>query len=107
MQLTQLENKAQKREETGKNDTAIVRIEQLYPFPKKQVDKIIEKYKNAKQYTWVQEEPENMGAWGFILQTIRNVDFKVISRPASASTASGSSKRAEKRQQAIINAAFE
>ena len=48
------------------NNVAIVRIEQLYPFPLNQVNKLFEKYSKATEFTWVQEEPENMGAWQFV-----------------------------------------
>ena len=45
------------------NEIAIVRLEQLYPFPIKQVNAIVAKYKGATEFVWAQEEPENMGAW--------------------------------------------
>src|SRR5690606_36855901 len=58
----------EKQEETRRKDVAIVRIEQLYPFPKTQVNDILAEYTKAKVF-WVQEEPENMGAWTFLLRT--------------------------------------
>lgn len=86
-------------------DVAIVRIEQLYPFPKKQIEKILKKYKQAEM-VWVQEEPQNMGAWIHILcqNVIPNV--RVISRPASASTATGFKKIHDREQQEIMMDAF-
>jgi 2-oxoglutarate dehydrogenase E1 component len=96
-----------KKEELEVNDMAIVRIEQMYPFPKKHIEAILKKYSKAEKVLWVQEEPENMGAWSFIL---RHYDFgkiERVSRPASASPASGSPKRAFDRQQAIINTVFQ
>jgi 2-oxoglutarate dehydrogenase E1 component len=85
---------------------AIIRLEQLYPFPKNQIDELIVKYKKAKTYTWVQEEPENMGAWAFMLRTLRKVDLQLISRKESASPATGSSKTHAKQQKDIVDRAF-
>ncbi|MFT4660082.1 MAG: 2-oxoglutarate dehydrogenase E1 component [Patiriisocius sp.] len=95
-----------KKEELKAKNVAIVRLEQLYPLPTKQIDKIITKYKKAKKILWVQEEPENMGAWSFLLRKLRHINLELISRPESASPASGSPARAEKRQTAIINKVF-
>jgi len=95
-----------KKEELKANNIAIVRLEQLYPLPIKQIDKIIAKYKKAKRLIWVQEEPENMGAWTFLLRKLRHINLEVISRPESASPASGSPARAEKRQNKIITEVF-
>ncbi|MDC0036703.1 2-oxoglutarate dehydrogenase E1 component [bacterium] len=79
------------RNKAKKNDVAIVRFEQLYPISESQINALKKKYSKAT-FTWVQEEPENMGAWAFILQHYRNWNFDVISRPAGASPATGSSK---------------
>jgi 2-oxoglutarate dehydrogenase E1 component len=91
------------RKDTG---TAIIRLEQLYPFPKKQVRETLLKYKSAKTWLWAQEEPENMGAWGYLLRTFRDVPLKCIARPESASPATGSKKMHEKQQKEIIQNAF-
>jgi len=88
------------------NDIAIVRIEQLYPFPYKQVREIVSKYKNADEFLWVQEEPENMGAWSYLMRIAKEFKLNVISRQESASTATGSHKQHDKEQLAIINQAF-
>lgn len=77
---------AEKREAT---DMAFVRIEQLYPFPKEQVEEILGKYTAAKNIVWAQEEPENMGAWTFVAMQLRHIDLKVVARPASAAPAEG------------------
>ncbi|MEQ8910378.1 MAG: 2-oxoglutarate dehydrogenase E1 component [Vicingaceae bacterium] len=96
-----------KRKKEGVKDIAIVRIEQLYPFPQKQFNKLLKKYKNYENLLWVQEEPENMGAWRFIKTTTEQAaEWKVISRPASASPASGSSLVFERRQNAILEEVF-
>jgi len=85
---------------------AIIRIEQLFPLPKKQLKQIIEKYKNAKTWLWVQEEPYNMGAWPYIHMEFKEVPLKVIARPASGSPATGSSKFHFIRQRKIIEKTF-
>lgn len=94
---------------TGKykiDELAIVRVEQLYPFPKKQFDQLVKKYQNVKEYYWVQEEPENMGAWNFLLRTLKSSPLQLISRPASASPATGSARTHEKEQKSLIQAVF-
>ena len=93
------------REEAGAKDIALIRIEQLYPFPQEQLNKVLNNYKASENLLWVQEEPENMGAWRFIKTTTeQSADWKVISRNASASPAAGSSKVFSRRQKAIIDA---
>ncbi|HEY9487269.1 MAG TPA: 2-oxoglutarate dehydrogenase E1 component, partial [Chryseosolibacter sp.] len=86
-------------------DTAIVRLEQLHPFPDKQVKAILKKYKGAK-IIWTQEEPANMGCWAYILRMMRKVDMEVISRKASASPSTGYSKVHKMEQEKIINQTF-
>ena len=98
-----LERQAAEKEK----DIAIVRIEQLYPFPKKQLNTITAKYKNADELIWLQEEPENMGAWSYLLRTWTNAKLKVIARAASASPATGSHKQHDKEQHALVEKAFE
>jgi len=88
--------------------TALIRIEQLYPFPKEQLTQLIhEKYVNVKDYVWAQEEPANMGAWEFVKKQFDN-EFKIkfIGRPASGSPATGSSKFHVIRQQKVIDKVF-
>jgi 2-oxoglutarate dehydrogenase E1 component len=96
----------EEQQEKKRKDVAIVRIEQLHPFPKTQVKKLLDKYKNAEVY-WVQEEPENMGSWAYLLRTIPEVAMKLVSRRASASPAIGYGKMHTKEQTEIINKAFE
>lgn len=96
----------ERKEEEGRDDIAIVRLEQLYPFPKKQVDKLIHKYEGRK-VLWVQEEPSNMGAWQYILAFYRNYDVQLVGRKSSASTATGFKKVHEQQQQRILDLAFE
>ena len=88
------------------NDSAIVRIEQIYPLPYKQIKSVINKYSNTEDWVWAQEEPFNMGAWQFLKSRIKDLDIRLVARPASGSTATGSSKFHAIRQQKIIEKAF-
>lgn len=95
------------RKEKDKNtDLAIIRLEQLYPFPKKQVEAILKKYAQATSYLWVQEEPENSGAWSYILRVMRQHNLRYIGREESASPATGSHKQHDKEQKAILDEVF-
>ena len=85
---------------------ALVRMEQLYPFPKKQLDKIISKYSLAKKITWAQEEPENMGAWNYLQRMIKNISWNLVSRHESASPATGSHQAHDREQKALIEEVF-
>jgi 2-oxoglutarate dehydrogenase E1 component len=97
----------EEKENMGEIDNiAFVRLEQLYPLPDKQIDKVLASYKNVKNYIWAQEEPKNMGAWTHIAMNYRKVDFTCISRKASASPASGSGITAAHRQKAILKEIF-
>ena len=82
---------------------AFVRLEQLYPFPESQLLEIIKKYGESAKYVWAQEEPENMGAWSFILRKWQFTPIVCHSRMESGSPASGSSKVHEIRHNAIID----
>ncbi len=93
------------------NDVTLVRIEQYYPFPKKELEEIFSKYINAKEIFWVQEEPQNMGAWNFICHKISDMqelksNIRFIGRPESPSPASGSTKKHMQTQNEIIENAF-
>jgi 2-oxoglutarate dehydrogenase E1 component len=89
------------------SDTAIIRIEQLYPFSIEQIDTIIKSYPNAAKFKWVQEEPENMGAWSYLLRIWNKIELKLVSRRESASPATGSHAQHEKEQIEIVKKAFE
>jgi 2-oxoglutarate dehydrogenase E1 component len=89
-----------------RKDVAIVRLEQLHPFPKKQLDAELAKYPKAKVY-WVQEEPENMGYWNFMLRYMRRELEDVISRKPSASPATGYNKIHVKEQKDLVARAFD
>ena len=87
-------------------DVAIVRLEQLHPFPEKQINAIIKKYKGAR-FAWVQEEPSNMGCLSYIVRTMPDQKLEFISRKASASPATGYSKVHKAEQEKIIAQALE
>ncbi len=88
---------SEKAAEMGVDNMAFVRLEQIYPLPKTQIDAIIAKYKNASNILWAQEEPSNMGAWTYIAMSMRNIPFIGICRPGTAASAEGSKKLHEKR----------
>ena len=81
------------REKTKREDVALVRIEQLFPLHEEKIEKIISKYTNAEDYIWAQEEPRNMGPWGYMLQRFELKELKVRSRKYYAVPAAGSSTR--------------
>ena len=88
----------------GVSDIALVRVEQLYPFPQKQFNEMLTEYSNLENLVWAQEEPENMGPWRYIkAATEQGNEWEVVSRHASASPASGSSKVFAIRQKSIID----
>ncbi|GAA3919538.1 2-oxoglutarate dehydrogenase E1 component [Hymenobacter algoricola] len=91
---------------SNRTDVAIVRLEQLHPFPKKQLDVELAKYPKAKLY-WVQEEPENMGYWNFMLRYMRRELEDVIARKPSASPATGYNKVHVKEQKDLVARAFD
>ncbi|TZF81863.1 2-oxoglutarate dehydrogenase E1 component [Pedobacter sp. BS3] len=98
----------EKQQTDQRKDVAIVRLEQYYPIPHDELEQVRIKYKNA-EFIWVQEEPENMGAWPFICRKFRNsaFNFDVISRKESSSTATGYSKQHVNQQLYIVGKAFE
>ncbi|MFE9994106.1 multifunctional oxoglutarate decarboxylase/oxoglutarate dehydrogenase thiamine pyrophosphate-binding subunit/dihydrolipoyllysine-residue succinyltransferase subunit [Streptomyces avermitilis] len=101
-------------------ETAIIRLERLYPLPGAELQAEIAKYPNAEKYLWAQEEPANQGAWPFIaLNLIDHLDLAVgadvphgerlrrISRPHSSSPAVGSAKRHQAEQEQLVREVFE
>lgn len=97
----------EEKETKGFHNTAILRMEQLYPLPQKQLKALLEKYSGARRIIWVQEEPQNMGAWPFLALNLEGIPMSVIARPPSASPASGSSKFHAMQQKKIVEKAFE
>jgi 2-oxoglutarate dehydrogenase E1 component len=100
------------REARGANDVAILRVEQLYPLTEEELMAPLERYASGTKVVWVQEEPENMGAWRTIEYSYRNVlnekfNFSGVYRPRSASPATGSGASHRKEQQMLIDEAFD
>ena len=95
------------RENLGRNDVAVVRIEQLFPLPVEQLKEIIAKYPNADDYVWAQEEPKNMGAYSFMLMNFNLVKWRLASLKAYAAPAAGSYTRAKRRQADAIRMVFD
>ncbi|MEY4712916.1 MAG: hypothetical protein RIS88_2366 [Pseudomonadota bacterium] len=102
---------AKKREERGADDVAILRVEQLYPFPHKAFATELKKYPNATDIVWCQDEPQNQGAWFFIQHNIHENMLEgqklgYAGRAASASPAVGYSHLHQEQQKALVDAAF-
>ena len=95
------------RENNGRNDVALVRIEQLFPLPVEQLKAIIAKYPNANDYVWAQEEPKNMGAYSFMLMNFDLVKWRLASLKAYAAPAAGSSTRDRRRHADAIRMVFD
>jgi len=96
----------EKRTELGRENVALVRIEQLFPLPQKQLEEIIATYPNVTDYVWAQEEPKNMGAWGYMLMNFEQVKLRVASRKAYSAPAAGSSTRSKARHLKVIESVF-
>ncbi len=100
-----------RRDKLGRMSTAVIRLEQLYPLPEGELRPLLEQFAAGTPVTFVQEEPENMGAWRFLNshwgpQLFGRHPFSGISRPASASPATGSHHSHENEQEQIIQQAF-
>jgi 2-oxoglutarate dehydrogenase E1 component len=95
-----------RKEELGVKDIALIRLEQLHPFPAEDVKKIIRKYSNNMLTLWVQEEPENMGPWYYIQNKMKEYDVIPVSRLASGSPATGLFRIHEIGQEEIIEKVF-
>lgn len=96
----------EEQENNGREDVAILRMEQLYPLPIKQLREMIAKYQKAEWF-WVQEEPRNMGPWNYILRVVTEVELKYIGRKPSSTPATGYYKQHEEEQNQIVREAFE
>ncbi len=95
-----------RRNEIENHHTAIIRIEQLYPLPEESIKILINKYKRVKEYIWLQEEPANAGPLSYMMQHFKVVPLKYISRPASATPATGFYKSHIEEQENILEQAF-
>jgi 2-oxoglutarate dehydrogenase E1 component len=101
----------QQRDRVGRNDVAILRIEQLYPLPEEILRLVLASYPDGTPVFWVQEEPENMGAWHYLQakfgeKLFNRLPFAVVSRPESASPATGSGSSHKREQEQLLAAAL-
>jgi 2-oxoglutarate dehydrogenase E1 component len=95
----------ERQQKEARQDVAIIRLEQLYPLPLKQLEELYKKY-NRALWLWVQEEPLNMGAAGYLQMNLKTINYGTISRQPSAATASGYSKVHAQEQAEIVETAF-
>lgn len=101
---------SEERKETP--ETAIARVEQLYPFPREEIVNVLESYPHLEEIVWVQEEPRNMGAWDFMRPRLEEIirgqrPLHYVGRPASASPAEGSGSVYAANQRALVKQAFQ
>ena len=97
---------ADRREQQQRKDIALIRMEQLYPLPEKGVATLFKKYSQAKNFAWVQEEPENAGAWPFLVRKLKNSDLQYIGREESATPATGFYKQHAAELEKILTTAM-
>jgi len=95
-----------RKQKLGVKDIALIRLEQIFPFPEKMIAKILKKYRNNMLTLWVQEEPENMGAWYFIRNFMKDTELIPVTRQPSGSPATGLYKLHEISQKEIIDKVF-
>ena len=105
---------AEERDKRGLNDVFIMRMEQLYPFPKKALVEELSRFKKA-EIVWCQEEPENMGAWTFVDRRLEAVLTEIdadhkrpryVGRPEAASPATGNGARHRREQEQLVDEAL-
>ena len=98
------ERKIKKRE----HDVALIRVEQLFPLPEKEIKNIMIKYKSSDDFVWAQEEPRNMGAWSHLLLHLPEAKkMRIASRRMYGTPAAGSSTRFKKRHKEVIDYVFD
>ena len=95
------------REKLGRNDVALIRIEQLFPLHNDKIKAVMDRYKNVERYVWAQEEPKNMGAWSYMLERFELARLECASRDYHSAPAAGSSARFKRRHQAVIDKVFQ
>jgi 2-oxoglutarate dehydrogenase E1 component len=96
---------------SARDEVAVVRLELLYPFPGRDIGHILERYSNATEIVWLQEEPANMGAWTYVEPRLRELlgpdrSVRYVGRPEKASTAEGSATNHAREQSRIVAEAF-
>jgi 2-oxoglutarate dehydrogenase E1 component len=94
------------RAENGKENVALIRVEQLFPLHEEKLQRVISRYPNADRFIWAQEEPRNMGPWSYMLERFNLKRLEVRSRKYYAVPAAGSSERFKLRQRKVIESVF-
>lgn len=97
----------EEREKLENESVALVRIEQLFPLHEEKIQAVIDSYPADVEFVWAQEEPENMGAWSYMLQRFKLVPLTVASLKFYSVPAAGSSARFKKRHQEVLNKVFQ
>ena len=98
----------ERREETNRDDVALVRLEQLFPLPVDKIQEVLSQYKDVKDIVWAQEEPRNMGAYSHLLMNLDEAKlFRAATRRPYGAPAAGSSTRSKKRHQEVIDYVFD
>ena len=96
------------REKQGRDDVAIIRLEQLFPLPKNEIENILADYAHVSDVVWAQEEPRNMGAWSHLLLHLPAAQqFRVASRRFYGTPAAGSATRFKRRHQQVLDYVFD
>jgi 2-oxoglutarate dehydrogenase E1 component len=96
---------SERQQKDARKDVAIIRVEQIYPLPYKQLEGLYKKYNKATWF-WVQEEPLNMGAASFLQMNLKSINYGIISRQPGAATATGYAKVHAQEQAEIVETAF-
>lgn len=95
-----------KKQELNDEKVAIIRIEQIYPLDQEKLKSILNKYSASKSLIWIQEEPENMGAWTYILRLLRDTGIQLIAPVPSGAPAPGTHKKFENNQKKVVESLF-
>jgi len=99
-----------KREAAGNGRTAVIRVEQLYPFPEEPLRAVLERYANAREVIWVQEEPRNFGPWRYMTEQfarrLPGIELGYVGRGECPSSGSGSFKQYQQEQQQLLEGVF-
>jgi 2-oxoglutarate dehydrogenase E1 component len=96
------------RAEKGRMDVALIRLEQLFPLPMTEIEKVLSQYKHVDDFVWAQEEPRNMGAWSFLLLHLPQAQqFRPATRRYYGAPAAGSAIRSQRRHQQVIEYVFD
>jgi 2-oxoglutarate dehydrogenase E1 component len=96
-----------RREKLERNDIALIRIEQLFPLHTNKIKEIMDQYPNVERYVWAQEEPKNMGAWGYMVERFDLAKLECASRGYHAAPAAGSGARFTRRHEKVISKVFD